>query len=325
MGVHTTIRKWLLNQNALTDWEILVSQCAITTLMGFMFLVLAGEQWNELAPMVKSSAIFWIAVVATTFANAIVQWANVRAFRLGDQSLIAPISALTPGLVVISAALLGEVPSVQGYAGIVCIIIFTYAHIREGQPIAEYFKPLFFWRLFIGNFENLLPVEQKKRMGLRYAYLAALFATLGLLGDGLLARHGDMLLGITVELLALTVIYGLFMSNSYKNHKEEAGTFGERFKVYWKPAAIMGILFGLPFILLGVAFRLAPIAYIGSLKRLSILLTVLLGAYFLKESFAFRRTILAGGIVVGAMLLAFDPTQAKVLNSLDAYTAHVIR
>lgn len=320
MASHSTLKKWLITQNALTDREILVSQCGIGALMAFIFLALSGNAWNTLGPVFSENKIFWCAVLLTIAANTVIQYAGVRAQRYGENSFVAPIQALTPGLVTISAFLLREFPSTQGYLGIALIIILTYSHAREGQPLREYFKPLFFWKTL--NIENMTKEERDKRMALRWAYASACFGSIGLMGDGLVARHGNMLLGVGVELLALTTIY-FFLPD--RKQKKDVATLGERMKKYRLPVISMGTLFGLPFILLGVAFRLAPIAYIGSLKRLSIFFTVILSVWILKESQNKRRTLLAAGIVAGAMLLAFDPTQAKVLSSFNEYLSRIMR
>ncbi len=313
MTAETLYRKHLLVQG-FTERELLVTKCGVAALWCVIWLALAGEWWNSLAPEKTDARMWWIALVATTLANIVIQFANMRATRLAEVSFVVPISALTPGLVVLSGFLIGEIPSMIGLLGIALIVLGTYAHAREGATLREYFTPLFFWLAFRKTDE--LPEKERDRFrALRWAYAGALCATVGLMGDGLVARHGDMILAVAIELSVLALVYALFLPRS------GGSVFNLR---RWGQSAILGCLFAVPFLALGLAFRLAPISYIGSLKRLAIVLTVLGGIWLLKEASGARRIFLALVIVSGAMLLVLDPTQAVVLDSLDAYIARLV-
>src|SRR3989338_8498892 len=56
----------------------------------------------------------------------------------------------------------------------------------------------------------------------------------------------------------------------------------------WK-MVLIGTFYAIPFIALGVAFRLAPIAYVGSLKRLAILIVVFGAVWYLREKVSMLR------------------------------------
>lgn len=308
MAAEALYRKHLLVQG-FTERELLVGKCGVAALWCALWLVLAGEWWNSLAPEKTDARMWWIALIATTLANIVIQFANMRATRLAEVSFVVPISALTPGLVVLSGFLIGEIPSTIGLVGIGLIVAGTYAHAREGATLREYFTPLFFWLAFRDT-ETLSEKERNRFRALRWAYAGALCATVGLMGDGLVARHGDMILAVAIELVVLALVYAAFLP---RTHGVAVGLRR------WGQSALLGCLAAVPFLALGLAFRLAPISYIGSLKRLAIVLTVLGGIWLLKESSGARRMFLALVIVSGAMLLVFDPTHAVVLDSLDAY------
>lgn len=322
MTAQSLLSKHLLNLKAFTEKELIVAKCSIAAVACFLFYLFVGGWWNSLAPEKTDLTMWWVALSITTAANIPIQFGNIRARRLADLSFVAPISAMTPGLVVLSALLIEEKPGILGIAGIVLIVVGTYVHAREGSPLREYFTPLFFWLAF-RKADSLPPAEQKKLRGLRWAYIVAGFSTVSLLGDGLVARHGDLILAVTIELAVLTIVYVAALPTQAKDE----GAFAEwnmRKKAHGFKLALFGILFAVPFITLGVAFRLAPIAEIASLKRLAIVMTVIGGAWLLGERSGMRRTLLASVIVAGAIFIAFDPTPGVVLNSFDAYVRHFI-
>lgn len=315
MGAHSTARKWLFNNKAVTETEMLVSQSAIAATFAFLWF-LSVNDWEMLAAGKSDATIYLIAIAGTTLANIAIQFANTRATRLADLSLTSPIAAMTPGFVVLSAAFFGEYPSTVGYVGIGLIVVGAYIHAREGSTLKEYLMPLFVWTLFV-RLDGLSEGEQANRRALRWAYSAALCATIGLTFDGLLARHGNMVMGVTIELMGLTMFF-LLMHRIAPSRIERP--WSERFRKYWPQILCTGMFFGLPFILLGVAFRLAPIAYVGSLKRLSIPITLLLAWWILGEMKQSKRRLVTGSIIaIGAILLTLDPTQAVLVDNLEGY------
>ncbi len=317
---HSVLRKWLFNQDAVSEVEILAIQSGIAFLIaGIWFLTFTS--WESLAEVKTNNTIFWIAVAGTTLANIVIQYTSTKAVKLTDLSFIAPIAAMAPGFVVLTAALFGEYPSTIGYIGIVLIVGGAYLHAREGSTLKEYLTPLFLWRIF-GNLDHLDPYEQNKQRGLRYAYVGALFMTIGLTFDALLARHGNLALGATVQLGVLFLFFGTMLL--YRVQKNTGTALVIRLKKYWKQITALSIFYGLPFILLGVAFRLAPIAYVGSLKRLAIPLTLIFAWWFLSERTNSRRRFITGGLIAtGAVLLAFDPTQAVLIDNSDEYLRRI--
>ena len=77
---------------------------------------------------------------------------------------------------------------------------------------------------------------------------------------------------------------------------------------------LAGIFMALNELFIGTAFRIAPIAYVGSLKRLSIVFTVLLSWWILGETRAKRRLGPAIVVTLGAILLATDGSMTRLIN-----------
>ncbi|MDP3726186.1 MAG: hypothetical protein Q8R36_03235 [bacterium] len=329
------IIKWLLSevpqknkQRYFSEMEVnVVISVVAASFLIFWFLSPINTLWNTWTSLHPDNILFWGALLIGALVNTCIRFATTKSYSKADLSLVAPIQAMTPGLIVASAMLIGEFPSAMGYIGIFLIIVGTYVHIREGATIQEYFKPLFIWRLFTAP-DNMshVSVEAKEallqtRSALRWAYGSAAMGTVGLLSTGIMSRHGDVAFGSAIDQIITTLIFlAAFSYLSRSDKKVEYAPLKARVGEHKWLLLSMGILYGLHMILIISAFRLAPIAYIGSLKRISIFLTVLAGIFILKESqFVWRRVGLVSIIVVGAVLLALDPTQAIVLNSLDDY------
>jgi len=311
-------RRYLLGKlGVFTGKEILVGQSTIAALMCIAFFVTVGPWWNTFAPEKQNPSIWWIGLGMTTIVGFVIQFANMRVASLAEASFTAPISAMTPGLVLLSALMIGEKPGRIGIIGIIIVGIGTFIHVREGASWREYLKPLFFWRLF-SPVEKLPEAERNKILALRWAYASATCGSIGLLGDGLIARHGDMILAVTIQLVAFALGFMVFVPNR-TNDERSKSRFFPRLRANAPRMVIMGIVYGLPFILLGVAFRLAPIASIGSLKRLSLVLIAIGGSRLLGEQSGTRRVLLSMIIVVGAILISLDPTSAVFIDSLDAH------
>src|SRR5262249_23515114 len=147
---------------------------------------------------------------------------------------------------------------------------------------------------------------------IRWAYASAGCSTVGLLFDGVAARDGSVALGFTVELMALSLVYQLAMR---RGTAYESKGFGMR----WVRNARFGFLYAMHVLLIFTAYRFAPIAYVGSLKRLSILTTVALGWWLLGEKKAGKRMFPALMITAGAVLLFFDPGSSTIVAHADDF------
>lgn len=315
MAFHSITQRWLLREKVLSKTETLLAQHGIS----IIFLFSAIWWWNAWGTSFHSHArIFWIAVLGTSLANIFIQNFNAKAKSLADASLLAPIQAMTPGLVTLVALAIGEVPTKQGIAGIVLIALGVYVHGRENATtLKEYLQPFQFLML-PANFETLSSEKQKEavqnKTALRFAYASAGLGTFGLLFDGLTARTGDVALGFGVQAVILTTVFSFLHISVQKKETAALASFMTRFRKHWLAIPLIGVFYGLHVIFIMTAFRLAPIAHIGSLKRFSIVLVALLSWFILHEKKALRRLWPAFIVAAGAFLLAFDGNIDRLLD-----------
>lgn len=83
------------------------------------------------------------------------------------------------------------------------------------------------------------------------------------------------------------------------------------------PILVMGILWVLHVVTIYPTFSRTFVAYVGTLKRFNILLSVIFGYLFFKEKDFKKRLWAAIIIVTGAMLIASDDLPGRLTTKID--------
>lgn len=260
----------------------------------------------------------WTAVACGATANVFIQFFNVKAASIdkGEVSLTAPLQAMTPGLITGLAVLLGEYPSRIGVMGIALMATGSYVLLWEKNPERwyEYFGPI--KRLvLLFKIGRLSKEERNKTVVVTLALGSACMGTIGLLFDGLYTRRSLTMqglilasMGLVAFLLLAYVAWYTIRPDAKPNQK-----FYEHLQhVTLIPILVMGILWVLQVVAIQPTFNQTFVAYIGTLKRFSILISVVLGFLFFKEKDFKKRLWAAIIIVAGAMLIASDNLPAKL-------------
>lgn len=309
----TVLRRYVIREKINSERDILVWG------LGLAGVILASGiwWWPQFGTEKTDWPVFWIAVAGTTLANIVIQFSSTRAASLGDASLTAPIQGMTPLLITAAALSVNEYPSQIGMAGIVLIGLGTWIHNREkATTLTEYLVPLrMLW--LPANYDRLRGEErvtvQNDMRAVRWAFLSACIGTIGLLFDGILSRSGSVAEGTAIEWLAVSLAFSMLIRPKPGAQKVVSGS-----KRTWG-IALYGLLWAGHAILIVNAFRFAPVAYIGSLKRLAIILIVAMSWALLGERKALRRLIPAGIIGIGAMLLVFDPASHAIVDKAHVF------
>lgn len=74
-------------------------------------------------------------------------------------------------------------------------------------------------------------------------------------------------------------------------------------QMYWRRFLIMGIATGVTYALVQIAFQHAPVGYVTCLRESSVLIAAFVGARYLGEGQALRRTLAASVVVIGLLFL----------------------
>lgn len=320
MGI---LKRLLLKNSRISPLQFLV--------MGFtaasaVFATYYLFRWGFSLPKVLPG--FWKAVFLGAAFNVLIQFLNARAasLQMGEVSLTAPLQAMTPGLITMLAIALGEFPGRLGVAGIVLMAAGTWVLLWDKKPQHwwEYLGPLKRLGLLL-RYKELSPVERSKTLAVTMALGSATLGTFGLLCDGLYTRRGIDQQGLVLAALVLvvnlatvySVWYLLWPDNSLKKSAQEAKTtrlFTPRLLIL---LAVFGLLWVGHVLLIQPNFNHAIVAYVGTLKRLSVLLSVLMGWLIFREGEIKKRLLAAALVVAGAVLISFDGLPTRLSDKVS--------
>jgi drug/metabolite transporter (DMT)-like permease len=107
--------------------------------------------------------------------------------------------------------------------------------------------------------------------------------------------------GLTYPFAAFVAI-GVVMS-IYVVATGRVPRFVATMRVGWRQAAITGAMAVLAYVLVMIAVRRAPVGYVAALRESSVLIAAFLGNRYLDEGAVHRRTLAAGVILAGLVLL----------------------
>jgi drug/metabolite transporter (DMT)-like permease len=195
-------------------------------------------------------------------------------------SLTLPMLAFTPVFLLgVAFLLLDEIPTLQGYGGVFLVTLGAYLlHLTPGMRWDGPLRAI--WR------------EPGARIMLGVAMLYSLTASLG---KKLMLLSSPAFFGAFYP-----VILALFFSPSLLR-AERRRTVGA---LPWVWIGLLGLTYGLMVMLHFMALSRAPVAYMISVKRTSLLFAVLWGRLFFGEQATSRRLFAALVMLGGVVLLS---------------------
>ncbi len=316
------LKRKILKNNPISPLQYLVilnSLCLIGLAAAYVLI------WGFTMPP-KLQPRFWTAVALGATADFVIHFLNARAASIdkGEVSLTAPLQAMTPFLITVLAVTLGEFPGRVGCAGVACMIAGSYVLLWEKTPEHwyDYIGPVRRLRqlLYLGR---LSPEERNKTIVVCLSLGSAAMGTLGLLFGGLYTRRGGDLQGLFLALIGVTGImctaYAVWHIVAGRATPEQRRNFRSLFRgntLSWL-MLITAAIWVAHFLLIQPVFTKTFVAYVGTLKRFSILLSVVLGFVLFKEAELKKRLWAAILIVVGAVLISLDDLPSRVSSGIE--------
>ena len=283
---------------------------------GAVYLAVWGFIWPQTLPG------FWRALMGGTLANIGIQYLAIKAvsYPKGEVSLTSPLMAMTPGLLTILALFLGEFPGKAGCFGIFLMIFGSYIIIWSKPPekLYQYFAPLQ-RLLLLAKIGRLSPDEREKTIVVSLSLGSAFLGTFGLLFDGLLTRRATDMQGLTFALMVLCFLLAVSFAGFYMIYpdaKNEAqkyfGLRAYKQKKYLIGLAILGLVWLWHIYAINPVYSHAYVAYVGTLKRFSVLLAVIGGYLVFKEGDIKKRLLAAVLIILGVIFISMDGLPERV-------------
>ncbi|MDP3741675.1 MAG: hypothetical protein Q8R08_05135 [bacterium] len=312
------LKRKLMNTRLVSPLQSLILTFASATVISAaVYIVAWGPRIPDMLPGL------WRAVACGVAANILIQYFSFKAASIdaGEVSLTAPLQAMTPGLITGLALALGEYPSRIGVSGIVLMAMGSYVLLWERTPEHwyDYFGPLK-RAILLFKLGHLSERERNRTMVVTLALASACMGTVGLLFDGLYTRRAVSVQGMVLASTGFTGLLFLVYSVWYRvfpdSKTDQYISAGLKPGVRWLIVG-MGIMWVL--IVLGIqpAYNQTFVAYVGTLKRLSILLSVVLGYFFFREAEFKKRLWAASLIVMGAILIASDNLPARLATRIE--------
>lgn len=321
-AVFINVRRWALKDESVSPKLFLV--CSFGTAAVLFAAVYVGV-WGFTMPAAILPG-FWRAALLTAAANLIIQFLSVKAasYKQGEVSLTAPLQALTPGLITFVAVSLGEIPGPIGGLGIGLMALGSYILMLELRLMksGQVFVPFQMMGAVV-RWSALSEIQREKTTVAWLSIGSAFFGTFGLLFDGLYTRRGVNLQGLSIGSMivvsVLTVTYLLWFAFSSDDRKEafRAVPYWNR-KLMWGSLLTGALWVGMVYAIYP-AFYVDYVAYVGTLKRLSIISSGLIAWWWFKDQNIKHRLIAAAIVTLGAILLSFDNLPARISTRIEGW------
>jgi drug/metabolite transporter (DMT)-like permease len=225
----------------------------------------------------------WCCILTAGLVHALYLVSLSSAYEKGDLSLVYPLARSAPIIFVLIGAMLflGEIPSEIGMAGMTLIILGCYA--LHSDSLRALFQPL--------KSLNSKPSQ--------LALLTAGFISLYSLIDRVGIEYVQIFHYIYLVFVFMFVFYTPFILIRRDKRAIKAEWASNRRNIL-----IVAFLCFFTFFLVLIAMSLAKLSYVVALRQLSIIFSVVLGAWVLKEEHGDIRLTASVLIFVGSFLIA---------------------
>jgi drug/metabolite transporter (DMT)-like permease len=245
----------------------------------FLVVVILGLRLPQLTPP------FWFIMAAMLPLEAAAMLLYMKALRVCHLSLCVPFLAFTPVFLIFTGWLvLGERLSRWGVAGTVMIALgsYTLGLGADGNAKTGVLAPL-----------KALVRERGARLML---IVAAIYSLTAALCKAAILHSGPAYFGTLYPLIFTGLMVSSYPFNPVPLRPALKAHLG-----WW---LILGFCLALSCLTLALGMALAPVAYLVAVKRLSLLVSVILGGLWLKERPILPRVLGAGLMCAGVGLIA---------------------
>lgn len=225
-------------------------------------------------------AVDWRIVYVFIFSPPIEVVALVlymRALQISPMYRTLPFLAFTPLLLILTSwIMVGEKVTVWGSLGIVCVVMGTYSlYFKPGQYVLEPIKAII--------------SDKGSLFMLAVAFLYSITANFGKMG--VLYSSPSFFGAVYFTMLAIIlVIWSMLVDNVTR--------------IFTKEIMLIGITQGIMITFHMVALEIAPVSYMISVKRSSMLFGIIFGAVFFGEKNLLQHSIAAIVILAGIGLIS---------------------
>ena len=241
-----------------------------------LFFAVRNQPWPHL------DLIYLKVVIASASLNFVSALLMVHAFEVADLSLAIPMLTLSPMFMLLTSPLmLGEFPSAWGLLGMVLIVMGSYMLNIEARS-----------RGWFGPFRAILDHK-----GPRYMLGVALIWSICANIDKIGVRHSSPWHWILGFEMAMSILLSVLLAPRLWRARCE-------FANNWRQLLPIGFCGATALLFQMQAITMTIVPYVIAIKRLSAFLSVLWGAWFLKEGNLRQRMLGVVIMLLGVFVIA---------------------
>jgi len=208
---------------------------------------------------------------------------NGRAYRTGDLSVVYPLTQTSIIYVPIwGMILLGERLTLTGGCGILLVIIGTYSVQLQRLSLMDMLRP----------FRNIRSQSVQSSLAAGFIY------SIGSIAEKAGVKYYSPLHFTYFLAISMLILMSLNICRP-KYHQ----LIKDELKVNWRLILCSGPVMMASFLTFRYGLNLAPVSYAVPVRQISVLMGVLIGIIFLRESFGRIRLISAAIILSGVILI----------------------
>jgi drug/metabolite transporter (DMT)-like permease len=269
-------------------WNLLVKRSRHKTVFIWWMFVAAGSLFSLVVPLVSvpfqrpdGHTLTMVSLGAVCFV--LYHLFNGRAYRGGDLSVVYPLCQTSMIYVPIwGIILLQERLSFPGICGILLVIFGTYSIQLQRLTYAELVRP----------FRNL------KSPSVRDALTAGFIYSIGSAAEKSgVGNYSPLYFTFIMVLIMLILMSFNLLRKKYRP------LIGAELREHWGLILCSGPIMMASFLSFRYGLNLSPVSYAVPVRQISIVIGVLIGIIFLRESFGKIRLISSFFIMVGVILI----------------------
>ena len=269
-------------------WNLLVKRSRHKTVF-IWWMFVASEGLFTCALPLSPEPFRWpdgrtfVMIAAGAVCFVLYHLCNGRAYQRGDLSVVYPLSQTSMLYVPVwGMALLGERLSGTGMCGILLVVFGVFSVQLRQLSVTEMLRP----------FRDLR--SQSVRAALAAGFIYSLGSVAEKAGVG---KYSPFFFTYFLVLIMLLLMTANLLRPRYRLH------ITTELRENWRLILCSGPVMMASFITFRYGLNLAPVSYAVPVRQVSIMVGVLLGIFFLNESYGRFRVISSLVIVAGAVLI----------------------
>jgi drug/metabolite transporter (DMT)-like permease len=271
-------------------WNLLVKRSRHKTVFIWWMFVASGGLFSIVIPLLPETfhtpdtrTLLLVTLAAVCFV--LYHLLNGRAYRGGDLSVVYPLCQTSMIYVPIwGMILLGEHLSLIGVCGILLVVFGTYSIQLQHLSLSEMVRP----------FRNLKSPSVQDALAAGFIYSIGSIAEKNGVGNYSPLFFTYMLVLVMLFLMSFNMVRPKYRAQ-----------IGAELREHWGLILCSGPIMMASFLTFRYGLNLSPVSYAVPVRQVSIVIGVLIGILFLKESFGRIRLVSALFILVGAALIRF--------------------